>query len=341
MNTIVRSANADAIGYAAQLLQSGEIIGMPTETVYGLAANALSDMAVQKIFTAKGRPQDNPLISHIDSMDMLPMVVSAVPKACYQLAEAFWPGPLTIILPRAKTLSNAVCAGLDTAAVRMPSHPVALAIIHAAGVPLAAPSANLSGSPSPTTAQHVLDDMQGRIPLIIDGGTADVGVESTVVSLCGAKPLLLRPGRVTQEEISAVLDCEVLLADAVLHKMSETAAAPSPGMKYKHYAPKANVILIKGSLAAYNNYVNERAGDGVYRLCFTGEENTTNVPCVTYGSEENAQEQANRIFAALRELDALHAVTVYARCPKAQGVALAVYNRMLRAAAFRVVELSV
>lgn len=176
MRTCLKQAGAASVAEAARLLRAGEVVGIPTETVYGLAANALSDEAVPKIFAAKGRPQDNPLISHIASLDMLPMVVREVPGAAYRLAEAFWPGPLTLILPRSKTVADSVCAGLDTASVRMPSHPVALAVIRAAGVPLAAPSANLSGSPSPTTAADVLADMEGKIPLILDGGACSVGV---------------------------------------------------------------------------------------------------------------------------------------------------------------------
>ena len=201
MHTCLKQAGAASVAEAARLLRAGEVVGIPTETVYGLAANALSDEAVPKIFAAKGRPQDNPLISHIASLDMLPMVVREVPGAAYRLAEAFWPGPLTLILPRSKTVADSVCAGLDTASVRMPSHPVALAVIRAAGVPLAAPSANLSGSPSPTTAADVLADMEGKIPLILDGGACSVGVESTVISLAGAQPVLLRPGYITKEQV--------------------------------------------------------------------------------------------------------------------------------------------
>ena len=234
MRTCLKQAGAASVAEAARLLRAGEVVGIPTETVYGLAANALSDEAVPKIFAAKGRPQDNPLISHIASLDMLPMVVREVPGAAYRLAEAFWPGPLTLILPRSKTVADSVCAGLDTASVRMPSHPVALAVIRAAGVPLAAPSANLSGSPSPTTAADVLADMEGKIPLILDGGACSVGVESTVISLAGAQPVLLRPGYITKEQLEDAMGCTVALSDAVLHKLKDGERAASPGMKYKH-----------------------------------------------------------------------------------------------------------
>ena len=220
----------------------------------------------------------------------------------------------------------------------MPSHPVAQAVIRAAGVPLAAPSANLSGSPSPTTAQDVLADMDGRVPLILDGGACEVGVESTVVSLAGPSPVLLRPGGITKEQLEAVLGCEVQLAHAVLHGLREGEKAASPGMKYKHYAPKAEVTLVKGPFRAYCDYVAGRAGPGVFALCYEGEETELSVPAVTYGRRESAASQAHALFGALRELDRRGARTVYARCPRADGMALAVYNRILRAAAFRVVD---
>ena len=338
MQTILRRADTDAIRHAACLLLADEVVGVPTETVYGLAANALSDAAVRTIFEAKGRPQDNPLISHVASLEMLPMVVREIPEDAYRLAGAFWPGPLTIILPRAEGLADAVCAGLDTAAVRMPSHPAARALIEASGVPFAAPSANLSGSPSPTTATDVLADMDGRIPLILDGGPCDVGVESTVVSLVGETPVLLRPGCITAGQLQEVLGRPVALSGAVLQPLAQGETAASPGMKYKHYAPKAEITLIKGPLDAYKTYVEAHAGSGVWALCFTGEEQALPCPCVTYGHADSPEEQAHELFSALRALDARGAKIAYAHCPAQQGVAMAVYNRLQRAAAFRVVE---
>lgn len=340
MHTILRRADADAIRQAARLLLEDDVVGVPTETVYGLAANALSDTAVRKIFKAKGRPQDNPLISHIASLDMLPMVVREIPQCARRLAEAFWPGPLTIILPRAAGLADAVCAGLDTAAVRMPAHPAARALIEASGVPFAAPSANRSGSPSPTTAKDVLADMDGRIPLVLDGGPCDVGVESTVISLAGAEPVLLRPGRITAGQLQQVLGRPTAIAKAVLQPLAQGETAASPGMKYRHYAPEAEIILIKGTQSAYKAYVEAHSGDGVYALCFTGEEQALRCPCITYGHADSPEEQAHELFSALRALDACGARVAYAHCPAQQGVALAVYNRLLRAAAFHVVEVS-
>ena len=338
MKTELLRPQPEAIRRAADVLLNGGLVAIPTETVYGLAASALDEEAVRAIFKAKGRPQDNPLISHISSLDMLEVTSCNVPPAAYRLAEAFWPGPLTMVLPRGAALADAVCAGLDTAAVRMPSHPVAQAVIRAAGVPLAAPSANLSGSPSPTTARDVMADMDGRIPMVLDGGACEVGVESTVVSLTGPQPVLLRPGGITREQLQQVLGCEVVLAHAVLHGLREGETAASPGMKYKHYAPKAQLTLVKGSLDAYCEYIRNHAGPGVFALCYEGEESAVGVPAVTYGRRESAASQAHALFTSLRELDRQGARIVYARCPQEDGVALAVYNRILRAAAFRVVE---
>ena len=338
METKLRQADGPAVALAAELLKGGGIVAIPTETVYGIAASALDGAAVKKIFEAKGRPQDNPLIVHIDQLEMLEGLVGSVPERAKKLAEAFWPGPLTMILPRGPRVAAEVCAGLDTVAVRMPSHPVARAVITACGLPLAAPSANLSGSPSPTTAHYVMEDMRGRLPLVLDGGECQVGVESTVVSLAGPQAVLLRPGYITQEQLQEVLGEKVLLSGAILEKLKEGETARSPGMKYKHYAPKADVTILKGSFDAYKEYMKSHCADGVYALCFTGEEPALPCPCVTYGRADKPDEQAHALFSALRELDARGAKTVFARCPAQEGVAMAVYNRLLRAAAFRVVE---
>lgn len=338
MKTQVSPADEASIALAGRLLREGQVVGIPTETVYGLAASSFDGAAVGKIFAAKGRPQDNPLISHIASLDMLDGLWQAVTPEAEKLAAAFWPGPLTVILPKGARVAAAVCAGQATAAVRWPSHPVAQDIIRAAGVPLAAPSANLSGSPSPTTAADVLADMEGRVPLIVDGGPCAVGVESTVVSLAGDAPVLLRPGYITKEQLENVLGRPVALSGAVLHQLEAGAQAPSPGMKYKHYAPKAQVTLIKGEFGAYKEYVREHLQKGTFCLCFDGEEAQLPCPCVVYGAEEDEAAQARALFSALRELDARGAVNAYARCPHETGVALAVYNRLLRACAFQVVE---
>lgn len=338
MQTLLEPVSANSIKTAAALLQAGEIVAIPTETVYGLAANAFSNSAVAKIFTAKGRPQDNPLISHISSLEMLDGLVRDVPKSAYALADAFWPGPLTLVLKRGARVCDAVCAGLDTASVRFPGHAAARDIISACGVPLAAPSANLSGSPSPTTAQDVLSDMSGRIPLIVDGGACSVGVESTVLSLADGQPTLLRPGFITKEQLEKVLGAPVAVAHAVLQPLSAGETAASPGMKYKHYAPKAAITLVHGTAEAYREYVRAHMEDGVFALCFSDESASLPCPCVTYGQAEDAESQAQQLFSALRELDARGARIAYAHCPAQSGVALAVYNRLLRAAAFHAIE---
>lgn len=335
---LLRANDPEAIKTAARILQDGGLVGMPTETVYGLAANALNGKAVARIFAAKGRPMDNPLIVHISEFDQIYPLVQSVPEAAGRLAERFWPGPLTIILPKSGIIPDEVSAGLPTVAVRFPSHPVARALITAAGLPLAAPSANLSGSPSPTTAEHVMNDLSGKIEAVLDGGACGVGVESTVVTLAADPPRLLRPGGVTLEQLREVLG-NVALDPAVLHPLADGVRAASPGMKYKHYSPKANVIILDGSFEAYKTYVNCHAAPDVAALCYNGENTGLAVPAVCYGGERDCGEQARELFDALRKLDEMKAKTVYARCPEPKGVGLAVYNRLIRAAGFEVLRL--
>ena len=248
MRTLCLPADKASIAQAAQLLRAGEIVGFPTETVYGLGANALSDPAVRKIFAAKERPADNPLIVHIAALaDMEPLC--HINDMARRLAAAFWPGPLTMILPKKDIVPAVVTAGLDSVAIRMPSHPVARALIEACGLPIAAPSGNRSGRPSPTLAAHMLEDMDGRVPLILDGGACDVGVESTVVALTGDIATVLRPGGITPDMLAGVLG-QVQVADSVMRPLREGEAAPSPGMKHKHYAPRARMTLYEGAAEA-------------------------------------------------------------------------------------------
>ena len=262
-----------------------------------------------------------------------------MPERARKLAATYWPGPLTMVLPKGSEVSEVTCAGLDTVGVRMPSHPVVQQVIRTSGVAFAAPSANLSGKPSPTNAQDTLTDMNGRLPLILDGGECSVGVESTVVTLVGEHPMLLRPGYITREQLEEALGEEVLVSAAILEKLKEGEVARSPGMKYKHYAPKAQITILKGSLARYQAFVQEHAAPGVWGLCFDGEGQILPIPCIEYGEEGNGAAQARRLFTALRELDKQGAQVVYARCPASDGVSMAVYNRLIRAAAFRVVTL--
>ena len=337
MNTLHLHDTTEDIAAAGQLLKAGELVAIPTETVYGLAANALDADAVAGIFAAKERPADNPLIVHIDDKAAVYTLCAEVNDKAETLMDAFWPGPLTIILPRASVVPDIVSAGLPTVAVRMPSHEAAQAIIRAAGVPLAAPSANRSGSPSPTTAARVAADMDGRIAAIVNGGDCEVGVESTVISLCGDVPLLLRPGGITPAQLESAIGT-VAIADSITRPLQEGEVVASPGMKYKHYAPRAQVTIVKGDAAAFAAFVNARADEGVMAMAFDGETDTLTVPYVTYGTRNNSLSQAQRLFEALREADDRGATVLYAAFPPVDGVGLAVYNRLLRAAAFRVVS---
>ena len=339
MQTKLLTDSPADIAEAGRLLRQGEVVGIPTETVYGLAANALDGRAVTEIFQAKGRPADNPLIVHIASLEELPALVEEVPEKAKRLASLWWPGPLTMIMKKAPCIPPEVTAGLSTVAVRFPVHPVARAIIRAAGVPLAAPSANRSGSPSPTTAAHVMADMQGRIAAVLDGGECDVGLESTVVDMTKEIPVLLRPGGITLEMLRQAVG-KVEVNPAVTAMLKEGEVAASPGMKYRHYAPKAHVTLLRGGPVAYAAYVNAHAGPGVAAMCFDGEETSLTVPFLTYGPRGNGAEQGHRLFDVLRAWDRRPEVTrVYAACPDPVGVGLAVYNRMLRAAEFEVIDL--
>ena len=333
-NAVTQKENG--VRLAGSIIRSGGLVAFPTETVYGLGANGLDPAAVEGIFRAKGRPSDNPLILHVAKKSDVKDLWTRVPEEARLLMDAFWPGPLTLIFNRSSLVPDQVAAGLPTVAVRMPDHKTALALIRAAGVPIAAPSANLSGRPSPTTAQHVKADLDGRIDLILDGGPCRVGLESTVLSLCG-EPTILRPGGVTREMLEAVMG-SVQVSSAVLAPLKGDGAAPSPGMKYKHYAPKADVTILKGSFDAYRDYIAAHAGDGVWALCFDGEEAQLPVPAISYGKEGDGISEAHNLFTVLRELDRKGAKTVYARCPLSDGVSMAVYNRLIRAAAFRVVE---
>lgn len=327
-----------AVKAAGELLREGKLVAIPTETVYGLAANALDPQAVNAIFKAKGRPNDNPLIVHIADLSALPDVVSVVPEKARVLMERFWPGPLTIVLPRNPQIPNETTAGLDTVAVRMPSHPVAQAIIRESGLPIAAPSANLSGLPSPTTAEHCVRDLTGKVSAIVDGGPCNFGVESTVITLAGDHPRLLRPGAVTLEQLEAAIGA-VEVDHAVTGQLEEGQVAASPGMKYKHYSPKALVYLVRGSAESFRKYVNAIPGENIYAMVFAGEGEGLRKPFREYGAETDHLMQARELFWLLREFDDLGAQAIYVRCPSTDGVGLAVYNRLIRAAAFKFIDL--
>lgn len=341
MNTLLLKNNDKDIIKAGEILAAGGLAAIPTETVYGLAANALDGNAVRKIFEAKGRPMDNPLIVHIaDFKDIERFKLAReIPEKAVMLAEKFWSGPLTMIMPKGENIPDEVSAGLDTVALRFPSHKTAQSVIKAAGVPLAAPSANLSGSPSPTSAEHVMSDLNGRIEAVLDGGECSVGLESTVITLAMEKPRLLRPGGVTVEEIESVIG-EIEIDDAVLNRLKDSDKAASPGMKYKHYSPKAEVILLIGSDEAYANYVNSKSDKAAAALCYSGDKSSLKVRSLILGAKDDYTGQAHELFKRLREIDKIPDIkTVYARCPKPDGVGMAVYNRLIRAAGFEVITL--
>ena len=338
METVLLSTSEQDINKAAEIIKNGGLVGMPTETVYGLGANAMSEDAVKSIFIAKGRPQDNPLIVHISDISMLSPLIRELPEKARESAEKFWPGPFTMVLPKSDIIPDSVSAGLDTVAIRMPSHPIARALISAAGVPIAAPSANTSGKPSPTTAAHVVDDMNGKIDAVIMAGSSEVGLESTVVTFCTTPPRLLRPGGITVEELREIIP-DLQIDKAVLSELKAEEKAASPGMKYKHYSPKCEVTLISGSSQDYIDYVNQNPSPSVCALCFEEDIEGLQTDYICYGKKTSGETLAAELFDSLRELDKRGYKTCYAHAPEKTGVGLAVYNRLIRAAAFKVIEL--
>ena len=318
---------------AADIIKKGGVVGMPTETVYGLAADACDPEAVAKIFAAKGRPADNPLIVHIADIASLEKYAHDIPDAAYDLAEHFWPGPMTMILKKNPIIPDITSGGLDTAGIRYPAHKAARALIKASGTALAAPSANISGSPSPTSARHVMNDMNGRIDAVIDGGMCSVGVESTVLCFEGDSVKILRPGFVSGEDIMN-LGYRVTYAKGITEEIAEGERVLSPGMKYKHYSPKAEVFMISGTLEKFTEYVKaHQKGKKAYSIIFDDDILTFPYSYITYGN--TPEENARILFNALREADEVGADIVFVRTPDKNGVGLAVYNRLLRAAAFR------
>jgi len=324
------------ISKAAALLEKGGIVAVPTETVYGLAASAYSDTAIKKVFEAKGRPQDNPLIVHISNMEMLTEVAVNIPEKAYLCAEKFWPGPFTMVLPKSDKIAKSVSGGLDTVAVRMPSEKSIRDIIDCANLPLAAPSANISGAPSPTTYNHVVADLDGKIDGIVMGKECEVGVESTVVSLLGEHPRLLRPGAVTLEQLKEVLP-DIEVDKAILQEPEKGQKVASPGMKYKHYAPKTDTFLVEGSIEDFSKFVNGKKNS--LAICFNEDSDKIKIKKCIYGTKAQEETLAKNVFSALRNADYMKVDAVYVHAPSKQGVGLAVYNRLIRAAAFKVIKL--
>ena len=335
---IISAAAPECAALAAKIIRSGGLVALPTETVYGLGANGLDPEAVDQIFTVKGRPNDNPLILHIADASQIDTLCHHVPESAYRLAEKFWPGPLTIVLPAKSCVPKRTTGGLDTVAVRCPDNAVTREVIRLAGVPIAAPSANISGKPSTTTAQHVLDDHKGKIPLIIDGGACRVGVESTIVDLTEDRPRLLRPGGITPEQLTEVLG-DLVVDKAVTAQINKDEVVKAPGMKYRHYAPQCQVIIVAGSREKAADYIKNHFVPGDRVLCFT-EELSLYEGCapLAYGEEAEVSTLSAGLFAALRQLDDPAVHRVYARCPEGGGVAYAVQNRLKKAAAFQIVD---
>ncbi len=343
MHTDCVQADPSTLARAAKLLRQGEVVAFPTETVYGLGADATNPEAVRRIFAAKGRPSDNPLIVHVASVADVAPLVTHIDDRARRLMTAFWPGPLTLVLPKSDRVPPEVSAGLDTVGVRLPAHPVAQALIRAAGVPIAAPSANRSGRPSPTTARHVLEDMDGRIPMIVDGGACDVGVESTVLDVTGDVAVVLRPGGITPEMLREVLG-EVRVDDSALRPLV-TEQPRSPGMKYKHYAPQARMIIVSGGETARMRRMQqaydeaERTGQRPVLLA-ARQRQAAFAPRAfsACGSVDDPTAAANELFAVLRALDAQDYDLIIAEAVDAQGIGLAVMNRLGRAAGFDIID---
>jgi L-threonylcarbamoyladenylate synthase len=326
------------IEVAATIIKSGGLVAFPTETVYGLGADALSSMAVSKIFVAKGRPPDNPIIVHVSSLDDLDRLTTEISSTARMLIDRFWPGPLTLLFKRRRTVPDITVAGLDTVAVRMPRHTVALSLIHASQTPIAAPSANISGSPSPTSARHVFSDLSGRINLILDGGRSAIGVESTVLDITCSPPLILRPGGTTVEDLQSCVGRVALHPAASAEINLEGVLAKSPGMKYRHYAPRALMILVEGAdLKKVRSKVQKRADDlrkqGRKKIAIiapAGHKYRADIT-VSLGERNHLEEIARNLFPALREMDKKKVDAIVVEGVETKGLGLAIMNRLRRA----------
>lgn len=334
----------EAIARAGKIIKAGGLVAFPTETVYGIGGDALNVSSSEKIYAAKGRPSDNPLIVHIAGMDALSFLVKEIPETAYKLADKFWPGPLTMIFHKSACVPKRTTGGLDTVAVRMPSNKVAGALIEAAGGYIAAPSANRSGRPSPTVAKYVIEDLDGRVDMIIDGGEAVIGLESTIVDLTEEKPVILRPGYITKEMIAAVIgnvDVDRAITD------EDCSAAPkAPGMKYRHYAPEGSLMIVEGAAQQVEAYINERLKSGRAEGKRTGVIATDETAghyhadsIKSVGSRNDKEQIARHLFRILREFDDENIQIIYTESFEQQGVGAAIMNRLLKAAGHRVVSL--
>ncbi|WXG44762.1 MAG: L-threonylcarbamoyladenylate synthase [Promethearchaeati archaeon SRVP18_Atabeyarchaeia-1] len=337
--------NMRVIGEAAAVIKKGGLVAFPTETVYGLGADALSSDAVSKIFVAKGRPQDNPIIVHVSSLDDLNRVAFQISERAKTLIEGFWPGPLTLLFKKRNAVPEVTVAGLDTVAVRMPKHPVALALIRASGTPIAAPSANISGSPSPTTAKHVFTDLNGRIDLILDGGESMIGVESTVLDITTSPPVVLRPGGTTIEQIESCIGEVILHPAASAEIRLDSVLAKSPGMKYKHYAPQGLMVLIEGDdLEKVRSKVQEtadqlrRQGKKKVAIIAPSGHGYKAAITVSLGGRDDLEQIARNLFSTLRKMDEEKVDAIVVEGVEAKGLGLAIMNRLRRASGGNIVE---
>ncbi|MGN0374144.1 MAG: L-threonylcarbamoyladenylate synthase [Butyrivibrio sp.] len=339
-----RDNNIKIIHKAAGIIRDGGLVAFPTETVYGLGGNAFDKAAASKIYEAKGRPSDNPLIVHISEIEDLEQVGEEVPDKAYILAKRFWPGPLTIIIKKNDRVPLSVTGGLDTVAVRLPSHPVARELIAESGTFIAAPSANLSGRPSPTSGEHVIEDLNGRIDMIIDGGFIDIGLESTIVDLSEDIPVVLRPGYITISMLEEAVG-EVRMDPAMMTGVKDGVQPKAPGMKYRHYAPKAELTLIEGRkslvLRKMSELLEKGIKSGLKVGIMTTAENTRYFKAgevISLGSSTDGEEIARHLFAALRKFDELNVDVIYSEAFSEEGIGQAVMNRLQKAAGYRIVH---
>mgnify|MGYP002770714652 FL=1 len=349
MDTIIEKVDSghidtDVMEQAGKLIAEGELVAFPTETVYGLGGDALDPDASRKIYAAKGRPSDNPLIVHIADFDDMKRVAREVPEQAKKLADAFWPGPLTMIVWKRDAVPEATTGGMQTVAVRMPNHPVALELIRRSGCLIAAPSANTSGRPSPTEAQHVAEDLSGKIAMILDGGPVGIGIESTIIDLTEEKPMILRPGYITPEMLSEVLQEEVVIDPGII-AADDTRKPKAPGMKYKHYAPKAEMIIVDGAQDAVIHKINEltaakRAEGKKVAVIATDETKDRYDAQVILSMGKRADEDAiaQHLYKILRECDELDVGEIYSECFQTPRIGQAIMNRLLKAAGHTVIH---
>lgn len=349
MNTIIKKTeinniDLEVIKQASDILRDGGMVAFPTETVYGLGADALDEKASAKIYAAKGRPSDNPLIVHVADVKQLEPLVKNIPDNAVKLMDKFWPGPMTLIFEKSDIVPSGTTGGLQTVAIRMPNHPVALNLIKNSQVAIAAPSANTSGRPSPTTAQHVENDLSGKIDMIIDGGAVGIGIESTIVDVTVNPPMILRPGYITKKMLEDVVG-DVEVDKAILGKMSPDAKPKAPGMKYKHYAPKADLTMFRGEKDAVVNHINSLAKEGIAegkKIGIIASDETFSMykegNVISIGTRSDDDSIARNLYAVLRKFDDMNVDVIYSEIFEDDGLGQAIMNRMLKAAAYHVLQ---